>query len=168
MTFIGAIFTPFYVTYIQSLKGSFVFAGSSLALFAILTGVMIFFLGKIESHFADNKDLMASGYAMRGVAFIAIGLSVSNIHLLGGLILLSIGTAMSMPAFDALYTRHVNKADSSIQWADLQSMSYIVTGIAALVGTVLIQFFGFREIFISLGILAFFVSFFVYRFENLD
>ncbi|MES3005915.1 MAG: MFS transporter [Patescibacteria group bacterium] len=167
MTFIGAIFTPFYVTYIQSLNGSFLFAGSSLALFSILTGIFLFFLGKFETRYSEKKKLIASGYAVKGVSFVVIGLSLSNISLLVGLVLMSIGSALSMPAFDALYTKHVNKEDSSIQWADLQSVAYIITGMAALIGTVLIQNFGFREIFIALGVLALIVSIFVYRSKNL-
>jgi MFS family permease len=96
-----------------------------------------------------------------------IGLSLSSISLLIGLVLMSIGSALSLPAFDALYTKHVSREDSSIQWADLQSVAYIITGVAALLGTVLIQNFGFREIFISLGVLALIVSVLVYRSKNL-
>lgn len=168
MTFIGAIFTPFYITYIQSLNGSFIFAGSSLALFSISTGVLIYFLGKSESHYTNKRNLIAIGYAIRGSAFILIGISSSHTELIIVLVLLSIGSAMSLPAFDALYTRHLNTPDSSIQWADLQAVAYIVTGIAAFVGALLIQYFGFREIFISLGILAICVSVSVYYFKDLD
>ncbi len=168
MTFIGAIFTPFYVTYIQTLNGSFLFAGSSLAFFSILTGILIYVFGKIESHIRNKQNIIALGYLVRGVAFLTIGTFFSNTQLIIGLIFLSIGSAMSLPAFDALYTRHVHRADSSMQWADLEAMSYIVTGGAALIGTILIQNFGSREVFILLGIPAFFVSAYVYFCKNLE
>ncbi len=167
ITFTGALFTPFYVTYIQSIQGSFFFAGFSLGLFSILTGILIYFFGKVEIVFKNKRNLIVVGYAVRGLAFLFIGLSGSNTELLFGLIILSIGSAISLPAFDALYTRHVSRADSSVQWAELQSIAFIVTGFAALVGTLFIEKFGFREIFITLSALAFLVSIYLYRVKNL-
>lgn len=168
MTLFGAIFTPFYVTYAQSLQQTFIFAGMSLALYTILTGILIFFLGKIERKFSDKRDLVAIGYAVRGFGFIIIGLSFNTTLLVLSLIVLAIGTAMSMPAFDALYSKRVDRDDSSVQWANLQASNFVVAGLAALLGTLLIQGFGFSEIFIGLGILTFLVSFFVHRFDFLN
>ncbi len=162
MTFVGSIFTPFYITYIQSLNQSFLFAGSSLALFSIVTGIFVFIFGKVGSHYANKKNLISLGYITRGLAFIVVAVSLSSAELIRGLIMLAIGTAISLPAFDALYTKHIHTTDSSVQWAGLQSVSYIIAGIAAYVGTVLIQHFGFREIFMSLGVLALLVGIYVY------
>ena len=169
MTFTGAIFTPFYVTYVRSIEGSFILAGSSLAFLSILTGVFVFFIGKIEMRYLHKRNLMALGYAFRGAAFIALAVSSSSFGLLGGLVLMSIGTAISLPAFDVLYTRNVSGVtDSSVDWANLQSLAYLVTGLAALAGTFLIEQFGFREIFIMLGFLAFVMSLYVHRVKDLE
>jgi MFS family permease len=167
MTFIGAIFTPFYITYIQTLNGSFYFAGYSLAIFSIVTGILIFFIGRAGSSYQNKKVLIALGYALRGIAFLLIGTSTDAMQVILGLICLSSGTALSLPAFDSLYTRHVNQHDSSIQWSGLQSLAQIVIGIAALLGVILVQKIGFEGLFITLGFMALIVSVYVVQSKEL-
>ncbi|MEN9649241.1 MAG: hypothetical protein RL094_208 [Candidatus Parcubacteria bacterium] len=167
MTLAFGIFTPFYVVFIQSLKGSLSFAGLSMGVFSIVSGIFILFIGRLESHHKNKKHLLAVGYFLRGLAFVSLSVAVTNIHLLLIQVLLGMGSAFTVPAFDALYTKYVNREDSTMQWAGLQSMTSISTGIAALAGGIFIEYFGFQSIFLSLGCISIVLSLYIFSNKEL-
>ena len=69
--------------------------------------------------------------------------------------IIGFGEAIFWPAFDALYSRHLDKNKEGIQWGAWEAMSYFTAAFGAVVGGYLVTQFGFIAMFIIMGVLSF-------------
>ena len=70
-------------------------------------------------------------------------------------IIFGIGEAIGTPAFDGLYSRHLDKGKYVSEWGLWESLDYIVAGVAAVIGGFLAKIYGFKFLFIVMLILSF-------------
>jgi MFS family permease len=67
--FADSLFGPLYAIYVQNIGGDILDVGNTMALYSIMTGVLIILFGKLSDH--GRKEL----YATLGFALSAMGMS---------------------------------------------------------------------------------------------
>lgn len=163
MVFIIGMLAPFYAVFVQKIGGNIAFAGFTWALFSIVAGVLTLLFGRWRLRVKEQELLLALGYFIRGIVFLSYAFIGSIAQLILTQILWGIGVALGTPAFDAVYSAHTNQKDSIVQWGQWEGIAAIATGLAAIVGGILIQTLGYSPVFIGMSILSFLLGAYVWK-----
>jgi len=163
MVFVIGMLAPFYVTFVQKLGGGIAFAGFSWAIFSIVAGGLTLLFGKWQLRVKEQELLLAFGYLIRGLVFLSYAFMGSIAQLISTQVLWGVGAALGSPAFDAVYGAHTNKEDSIVQWGEWEGIASIATGLAAIVGGILIQGIGFPYMFMGMAVLSFLLGIYIWK-----
>lgn len=143
----GGLFGPIYAIFVEEIGGDILTAGIAYSAFAIASGVLIFILSKWEDHVKHQEKLVVAGFLMSCLGFLGYMFIKAPVHLFIVQIVFGIGEAIGTPAFDGLYSKHLDKGKYVSEWGLWESMDYIITGIAAIVGGVIANVYGFKFLF---------------------
>ena len=66
----------------------------------------------------------------------------------------SVGMAMNIPAWTAIFTRHIDKGQEAFEWATRSTAVGIGAGISGALGGLIASAFGFNVLFIGVGFFA--------------
>ncbi len=163
LVFIVGLFAPFYAVFIASLGGSIALAGFAWALYSLVAGVLILLFSNWQLKIKEQELLIALGYIIRAGVFLSYAFMTSLPQLLATQILWGVATAISTPAFDAVYAKHTTQEDSIVQWGGWEGIAAIATGAAALVGGVMIQSFGYHAIFMVMAVISLCLGLYIWR-----
>ncbi len=163
MVFVIGIFAPFYAVFVQKIGGNIAFAGFSWAVFSIVAGVLTLLFSRWQLKVKEQELLLALGYLFRGAVFLSYAFMGSIPQLLFTQILWGISVAIGNPAFDSIYSSHTDKTDSIVQWGHWEGIAAISTGLAALVGGVLIQAVGYSLVFFAMSFLSVLLGIYIWR-----
>ena len=153
-TFLTGLFAPFYVLYVEKLGGDIEKAGTSLAVFSIVSGVLVLAFSVWETSVKNKKNLYISGLLLRAIVFMLYIFIDSYYTLLLAQFLLGISSALVNPSFDALFTEHLTKEKVIAEWGGWEGLTAIATGAAAFVGPYLIVSFGFGFVFTTMAVIT--------------
>lgn len=154
LVFIMGLFAPFYAVFVQEIGGNIAFAGFSWAIFSIVAGVLIFMFSRWELRVKEQELLIALGYLLRGGVFISYAFMTTLAQLVVTQILWGIAAALSTPAFDSVFASHTTQDASIVQWGSWEGVSAIATGVAALIGGLVIHALGYQVIFITMAAIS--------------
>lgn len=154
---------PFYAIFVQKIGGDIVLAGFSWAVFAIVSGVLTILFSRWQMKMKEPELLFALGYIIRGFVFLSYIFINSPIQLIFTQILWGVGAALGTPAFDAVYSKHTNQDDSIVQWGQWEGIASIATGLAAIIGGLLIQTVGFSFVFVGMAIISFLLGIYIWH-----
>ena len=157
----GGLFGPIYAIFVEQIGGDILTAGTAYAAFAISAGVLIFVISRWEDHIKYKETLVIMGYALGCFGFLGYLLIQDPLDLFAVQVIFGIATAIGTPAYDGLYSKHLDKGKFVSEWGLWESMNYILIGISAAAGGFLAEFFGFRFLFfvmLALSILGLIVS----------
>jgi len=87
-----------------------------------------------------------------------------HIYALGGLY--SLGMAMNIPGWTAIFTRHIDKGKEAFEWATRATIIGIGTGASGALGGIIANAFGFNVLFIGVGVfvlISAFLPFLIYK-----
>lgn len=163
MVFIIGMLAPFYAVFVQKIGGNIAFAGFSWAVFSIVAGILILLFSNWQLKIKEQELLLALGYLIRGVVFLSYAFMGNITQLIFTQILWGIGAALSTPAFDAVYSAHTNQKDSIVQWGQWEGIASVATGLAAIIGGILIQAIGYPSVFIGMSALSFLLGVYIWR-----
>jgi predicted MFS family arabinose efflux permease len=154
ITFTVGMFAPFYAVFVVKIGGGAALAGVSWALFSVVSGILILLLSKWELRIKRQHILLAIGYLIRSMVFLSYAFMNNIPQLLITQVLWGIASAIGTPAFDALYTSNTSKETAIVEWGDWEGVSAIATGVAALIGGLLIQSVGFKILFLLMSAIS--------------
>lgn len=163
LVFIVGLFAPFYAVFIGRIGGNIAFAGLSWAVFSIVAGALIFLFANWELKIKEPELLIAVGYLLRGVVFMSYAFMSSMTQLIVTQVLWGVATALGTPAFDSVYSAHTSKENSIVEWGQWEGVAAIVTGIAALVGGIVIQAFGYSLVFMIMAVISVGLAVYIWR-----
>ncbi len=158
------MFAPFYAVFVEKVGGSIAFAGLSWAIFAVIAGALTLLFSNLELRIKEQELLIALGYFFRSGVFLSYAFMGSMTQLILTQILWGIAAAIGTPAFDAVYASHTTQGDgdSIVQWGSWEGIAAIATGIAALIGGILIQSFGYTIVFIGIAVISFALGLYIW------
>ena len=130
-------------------------AGFAMAIYWGVKSILMVPFGKYLDKIRGEKDdlyfVIIGNILAAGAVFGYIFSYLSwHIYVLNGLY--SLGMAMNIPGWTAIFTRHIDKGKEAFEWATRSTVIGIGAGIAGALGGVIAAKFGFNTLFIGVGI----------------
>jgi len=152
---ISPIFAIFIVEKIQG--GNVLVAGLSSAVYLILIALLRVPMGIfLDSKPGERDDYWFLTVGLFIAALIPFGFIFSrfpwHIYLLQAIH--AIGMAMSLSAWPAIFTRHIDKGKESTEWGLDATSVGLGAGISGAIGGWAVTKFGFNPVFIAVGIIG--------------
>jgi MFS family permease len=143
---------PFYAVFVQDIGGSILDIGYTISIFSIAAGVLIIGVGKLSDKI--NRELITViGYylfALGSLGYLVIS-TPNQLFILQ--IVFALGTACLAAPLKALFARFIQKGEEGLQWGLEDGGSYIVVGVAVFIGTLVVNYFGFTVLFLSMFVI---------------
>lgn len=153
-TLAGGLFGPIYAVFVKEIGGDLLTAGSAYAAFAISAGILTYLISRWEDHVKHQEKLVVLGFSLSCLGFLGYLVIRNPIDLFIVQIIFGIGEAIGTPAYDGIYSRHLDKGKYVSEWGLWESVDYIVAGVAAAIGGLLASIYGFRFLFVIMFILS--------------
>ena len=153
--FSNAMMGPIYALFVQKIGGDLLDASITWAIFTGVTGLVTLISGRYVDKIKENELIIVAGYALNAFGYF-LYLFVNTIPFLFFVqIIMGLSMAIYAPAFDAVYSKHLDSHRSGRQWAAWESMNYFALALGAIIGGLLVNYFGgFHVIFILMMILC--------------
>jgi len=156
----AGLFGPLYAIFVQEIGGNLTVAGFAYSIYAITTGVLIFFISKWEDRFQHEGKLIALGRFLAVIGFVGYLFVNKPTDLYILQLVFALSGAITYPAVTSFYSKHLDKGKFASEWGIWGSAVWIVIGIAAIIGGHLANNYGFNLIFMIMAGLSF-ISFLV-------
>ncbi|MDD5098953.1 MAG: MFS transporter [Candidatus Colwellbacteria bacterium] len=159
----SAMFGPIYALFVEKIGGDLLDASYAFGAYALAAGITTLISGKYADKLKENELIVVFGYGIMGVAFLGYTLVNSIWSLLIVQVLIGLGEAIYSPAFDAVYSKHLDGHKSGREWGAWESINYFTTAFGAIVGGFLVISFGFNTMFIVMGLLSFASAIYIFK-----
>lgn len=158
-----AMLTPFYVLFVNKIGGSILDAGAATSIFALVAGMTSLAAGRFTVEVKRRDKLVGVCFMLIGIGFIGYLFVTSVWQLAVVQAFVGLVTAWSSPAYDALYTAHTTgRKLAALQWSAWEAGSYFSIAIGALLGSIIVNYFGFHALFVVMGSLSFFSGLYLF------
>ncbi|PIQ76597.1 hypothetical protein COU78_02725 [Candidatus Peregrinibacteria bacterium CG10_big_fil_rev_8_21_14_0_10_49_24] len=150
----GGLLGPIYALFVEEIGGDLLDAGIAGFVFAIAAGITVVISGKKSDASKHPEYIVALGYCIMGAGYLLYLFVHSMTSLLLVQVLIGFGEALYLPAFDALYSIHLDKNNEGGEWGEWESMNYFATAAAALIGGFVAEKHGFILLFLMMSLLC--------------
>src|SRR3989339_1360481 len=132
----AAMLGPIYALFVQEIGGNLLDASIAGAVFAFSAGATVLLTGKIIDAHGKPQHILVAGYILIGSGFFLYTFATSLVHLLLVQVVIGFGEAIASPAFDVLYSKHLDHGRAGTEWGAWEAMNYMTMAIGALIGGV--------------------------------
>lgn len=150
---IAPVFAIFLIQHIEG--GDAQVAGFAAAIYWITKSLLQIPLAKrLDKNDGEADDFYSIFFGLLLVGFVPIGYLISYLpwHIYLFQVLYAIGMAMVVPAWYAVYSRHIDKGKEAYEWGlDSTSLGFVI-GFSGAIGGMVADVMGFRFIFIAVGL----------------
>lgn len=158
----SAMLGPIYAIFVTQIGGDLMDASIAGFLFAISAGLITLLTGKYADGVKHNDKILVLGYSIIGVGFLLYPFVASVYTLFAIQALIGIGNAVYSPAFDKLYSIHLDHGKDGEEWGTWESLNYFMGAFGALLGGWLVTKFGFNTLFYMMAVLSFSSGIYLY------
>lgn len=162
----GAMLGPIYALFVENVGGDLMDASIAGGIFALVAGLTTLVSGKYSDKIKENELVIVFGYLIMGIGFSMYFWVNSIIFLFIVQAIIGLGEAIYAPAFDAVYSKHIDGNKSGTQWGAWESMNYFTTATGAIVGGGLVTLFGFQTLFVIMAMLCFCSALYIYQLKR--
>lgn len=148
--FAEGMFGPLLAVFTERIGGDILDITSAWAVYLLVTGVLTIFIGKLSDK-SDKARIMIFGYALNAFFTFAYLLVDSSLKLFVVQAGLGIATALATPTWNALYAEYEDKKKEGLEWGLASGAANIVTGIAIIIGGIILHYTSFETLFIIMG-----------------
>jgi len=162
----AAMLGPIYALFVEKVGGDLMDASIAGGIFALVAGLTTLVSGKYSDRIKENELIIVLGYSIMGLGFLLYFWVNSIIFLFIVQAIIGLGGAIYSPAFDAVYSKHLNKHRLGTQWGAWESMNYFTAAVGAILGGGLVTLFGFKTLFIIMALLCFSSALYIYHLKR--
>lgn len=159
----SAMLGPIYALFVEDIGGSLLDASFAGGAFALAAGITTLLSGKFSDKVKENELIVVAGYCIIGVGFLLYLVVNSVWSLLVIQVLIGFGEAFYSPAFDAVYSKHLDGHKSGKQWGAWEATNYFTAAIGAVAGGYIVTILGFDMMFIAMATLCFGSALYIYK-----
>jgi len=128
------------------------------ATYLIATGIFTAFVGKLSDNKFSKEKLLVAGYALNALFTFGYLFASSTLRLLCVQVGLGIAAALATPTWDALYAKQNTRTDTGYIWGLAAGQTQLITGFAMILGGLIINYFSFNVLFITMGVIQVFAT----------
>jgi MFS family permease len=159
----AAMITPIYAVFVSNVGGDILDAGLTAAGLAFGSAFAALVAGKYADGLREKKSMLVLSHAVVGVGFLLFT-TVHNVWYLAGIqVIIGLVRALADPAFDALYSTHLDRNQEAAEWGTWEAMAYSAGGVGAILGGVIVHYASFRALFVAMAVLCFVSAAYVMR-----
>lgn len=141
---------PLFAIFTQRIGGSILEVTWAWATYLIVTGVFVIIIGKYSDHH-NREKIMIAGYALTTLFTFGYLLVETPLHLFIIQAGLGFALALANPTWFALYSKYSDKKSPGLTWGLADGGAKISTGVAIIVGGIIVTTFSFDALFILMG-----------------
>ncbi|MFH1714200.1 MAG: MFS transporter [Candidatus Nealsonbacteria bacterium] len=130
-------------------------AGFSMAIYWIVKSALQIPIGNyLDKNHGEKDDIIfiMAGNFLAALAVFGYIFSQTAWHIYLCQVIYSLGMAMNIPAWTAVFTRHIDKGKEAFEWATRSTFVGIGAGSAGALGGIIVANFGFNFLFVVIGI----------------
>ncbi|MBN2087807.1 MFS transporter [Candidatus Peregrinibacteria bacterium] len=158
----AAMLGPIYAIFVEKVGGDLLDASIAGGLFALTGGLATLLSGKMSDKVRHSEFIIILGYAFMGTGFFLYQY-VNTVEFLFVIqMIIGLGQATYSPAFDKLYSMHLDNGKGGTEWGAWESMYYFTTAAGAFVGGLIVTKFGFNAIFVIMAMLCYLSASYLY------
>jgi MFS family permease len=149
-TFAESMLVPMYAAFTERVGGSILDAGIAFACFSMATGAFVALIGTrpwFQHHVRTFIVLGFLGSACCDISYIFVQ---NRWQLFGAQVIAGLATGLIEPAWDSLFTDAIEHS-SARHWSIWSGGSHLIAGAAALLGGVIVAYFSFTALFVTMG-----------------
>jgi len=151
-TFAESLLVPLYAAFTEKVGGSILDAGIAFAVFSMATGVVIALIGTRPWFQHHVKRCLVLGFVVSAVCDISYVFVTNRWQLFFAQIIAGLATGFIEPAWDSLFTDDIQHS-SAKHWSIWAGGTHIVAGVAALIGGVIVGYFSFTALFVTMALI---------------
>jgi MFS family permease len=144
---------PLLAVFTERIGGDILDISWAWAIFLIVTGVCYIITGRLISGKPFKAKVMVIGYGLNALFTFGYLFVSTPEQLFIVQACLGVSEAIGSPTWDSLYAKSLNETNESYAWGLAGGQSQIVTGVAILIGGLLVHYFSFSFLFIIMGIM---------------
>lgn len=160
--FAVAMLGPIYALFVEKIGGDLLDASYAFAAFALAAGLTTLISGKYADKVKENELIVVLGYIIMMFGFLGYLLVHSIWSLFIVQIVIGLGEAIYSPAFDAVYSKHLDGHKSGQEWGAWEAINYFTAAVGAFIGGLVVTFFGFNTLFILMAGLCLFSASYIF------
>lgn len=141
--FSGGIFVPIYAFFVQKVGGGILETASAIALFSLASSFTTLIMITYNITQKYNLVIFKIGWFLWMISIFSY-LFITNVsQLFIAQIFNGLGNALSTPIFDAEFSKD-SAQNMLVGWGNFEALTSLITGIAALLGGLIVHAFGFN------------------------
>jgi len=159
-TFAESMLVPMYAAFTEKVGGSILDAGIAFAVFSMATGLVVALIGTRPWFQHHVRSCLMVGFLMSAACDVSYVFVQNRWQLFGAQIVAGLATGLIEPAWDALFTDDIEHS-SAKHWSIWAGGTHLVAGGASLLGGLVVSYFSFSALFLSMAAIdtvAFFVA----------
>ncbi len=110
----SAMLGPIYALFVERVGGDLMDASIAVGIFAFVAGLTTFVSGKYSDKIKENELIIVLGYIIMGTGFLLYFWVSSVVFLFIVQAIIGLGEAIYLPAFDAIYSKHLDGHKSGV------------------------------------------------------
>lgn len=152
--FASGLLGPLYAIFVNKFEKDVFSISLSWAAFLIATTICLYFVSMFKDKPENKKAFLILGFLIRAIVWILF-IFIGNIWQLIILqIILGIGEAIGTPAFESLFAEHLDEGGHLKDYSRWKLIVNLATGVATVVGGLMVKYFGFEILFLIMSLLA--------------
>jgi MFS family permease len=151
-TFAESMLVPMYAAFTEKVGGSILDAGIAFAVFSMATGVVIALIGTRPWFQHHVKAFLVLGFLGSAACDVSYIFVANKWQLFAAQIIAGLATGLIEPAWDSLFTDDIEHS-SAKHWSIWAGGSHMVAGVAALLGGVVVGYFSFTALFVTMAVI---------------
>lgn len=143
---------PLFAIFGEKVGGSILDISWAWAIYLIIIGILVIFIGNFSDKVSKEK-LMIAGYGLNAVFTFCYLLVSAPVHLFLVQAGLGVAAALSIPTWISLYAKYEDKKHSGLSWGIATGLNRIATGVALVIGGLIVTYLSFNVLFITMGLI---------------
>jgi len=149
-TFAESMLVPIYAAFTEKVGGSILDAGIAFAVFSMATGLVVVLIGTRPWFQAHIRSCLILGFFVSAVCDVSYVFVANRWQLFAAQTLAGLATGLIEPAWDALFTDDIEHSPA-MHWSIWAGGTHLVAGTAALLGGVVVAYFSFTVLFLTMA-----------------
>jgi MFS family permease len=157
-----ALFGPLYAIFVEGIGGSILDASGAYTVYVLVTGILLIIFGRFEDRLKNKESILILGLSVITLGNAGYIFITTPLHLFIVQLILGIGAAIMIPAWDATFSTHLDRRREAWEWSLWEGMWRIAAAIGALAGGFVATYFGFKILVTLMAIFSAFSTLLIY------